>query len=90
MFTCNFTSRFKRDYKRAIKRGWNISLFEKAYDLLEQNGELPQRFKPHPLSGNWVGFMDAHIQPDWVLIYKVDRKNHSIDFVRMGTHSDLF
>ena len=90
MFTCNFTNKFKKDYKRAIKRGWDMSLFINAYDLLELNGELPISFKPHPLSGNWIGYLDAHIQPDWVLIYKVDKLAMEIDFVRMGTHSDLF
>jgi mRNA interferase YafQ len=90
MFTCNFTNKFKKDYKRAIKRGWDMSLFEHAYDLLESTGELPAIFKPHPLSGNWIGYVDAHIQPDWVLIYKIDKKAMEIDFVRMGTHSDLF
>lgn len=90
MYVCNFTNRFKKDYKKAIKRGKNMELFEKAFDLLEQYGELPSFYKPHLLSGNWIGFIDAHIQPDWVLIYKVDPNDMSIDFVRMGTHSDLF
>ncbi|MCF8371852.1 MAG: type II toxin-antitoxin system YafQ family toxin [Bacteroidales bacterium] len=90
MYTCNFTGRFKKDYKRSVKRGWNMKLFEDVYDLLEDCGEIPADYKPHPLSGKWDGFMDAHIQPDWVLIYKVDKQKNEIDFVRMGTHSDLF
>ncbi|HNW50644.1 MAG TPA: type II toxin-antitoxin system YafQ family toxin [Prolixibacteraceae bacterium] len=90
MFTCNFTNKFKKDYKRAIKRGWDLSLFENAYDLLEAKGELPTNYKPHLLTGNWIGYIDAHIQPDWVLIYKIDKSAMSIDFVRMGTHADLF
>ena len=90
MYSCNFTSRFKKDYKKAIQRGWNIELFEKVYDLLEQNGELPKSYKPHQLSGNWNGFIDAHIKPDWIIIYRVNSENKTIDFVRMGTHSDLF
>ena len=90
MFTCNFTNKFKKDYKRAIKRGWDMQLFENAYDLLESKGELPATFKPHTLSGNWIGYIDARIQPDWGLIFKVDKSAMTIDFVRMGTHSDLF
>lgn len=90
MYICSFTSKFKKDYKKAIKRGKNMELFEKVYDLLEQSGTLPPNYKPHPLTGNWIGFTDAHIQPDWVLIYQVDTKAKTIDFVRMGTHSDLF
>ena len=67
-----------------------MQLFENAYDLLEEKGELPATFKPHPLTGNWIGYIDAHIQSDWLLIYKVDKSAMTIDFVRMGTHADLF
>jgi mRNA interferase YafQ len=90
MFTCNFTNKFKKDYKKSIKRGYNMRLFEEVYDMLENNGELPAKYRPHPLTGNWIGYIDAHIQPDWILIFKVDKKENVIDFVRMGTHSDLF
>ena len=89
MFTCNFTNKFKKDYKRTIKRGWDIHLFEYVYDLLASKGELPANYKPHPLKGYWIGYIDAHIQPDWILIYKVNETTMTIDFVRMGTHSDL-
>lgn len=64
MYTCNFTTKFKKDYKRAIKRGWDMNLFENTYDLLAEKGELPQNYKPHALTGNWIGYMDAHIQPN--------------------------
>jgi mRNA interferase YafQ len=90
MFNCEFTTRFKKDYKKANKRGWNMKLFEEVYDILEQKGELPRSYKPHLLSGEWTGFVDAHIQPDWVLIYRIDKHQKSVTFVRMGTHSDLF
>jgi mRNA interferase YafQ len=90
MFTCNFTTKFRKDYNLARKRGWDLSLFDIIYDLLEDTGELPSKYKPHQLSGKWIGFIDAHIQPDWVLIYKVDKTTMIVDFVRMGTHSDLF
>jgi mRNA interferase YafQ len=90
MFTCNFTNKFKKDYKKSIKRGCNMQLFEEVYDILEKTGELPAKYKPHPLTGNWVGYIDAHIQPDWILIFKVDKKENEIDFVRLSTHSDLF
>jgi len=90
MFSCNFTNKFKKDYKRAIKRGLNMNLFENAFDMLEEKGELPSVYKPHSLTGNWVGYIDAHLQPDWIVIYKVDKLAMTVDFVRMGTHADLF
>ena len=90
MYSCNFSNTFKKDYKKAIKRGLNMSLFETVYAILEEIGELPPKYKAHPLTGNWGGCIDAHIQPDWVLIYRIDKSARIIDFVRMGTHSDLF
>lgn len=90
MFTCNFTTKFKKDYKQCIKRGYNMNLFESVYDILENTGELPPKYKPHNLTGNWNGFIDAHIQPDWLLIYSINTQEKTIDFIRMGTHSDLF
>lgn len=74
MFTCNFTNKFKKDYKKAIKRGCNMTLFEEVYDILEKNGELPAKYKPHSLTGNWIGYIDAHIQPDWILILGLTKK----------------
>ena len=49
---------------------------------------LPAKYEDHPLQGNYVGYRDCHIEPDWILIYKTS-KSH-IEFVRTGTHSDLF
>ncbi len=88
MYKANFTSRFKKDYKLCQKRGYDMVAFERVYDLLVDTGNLPIQYKPHNLSGRWSGFIDAHIKPDWVLIYAI--KDEVIDFVRMGTHSDLF
>lgn len=88
MYKANFTSRFKKDYKLCQRRGYDMSAFEAVYDLLTQTGKLPAQYKPHSLSGKWKGFIDAHIKPDWVLIYAIN--DGLIDFVRMGTHSDLF
>ena len=88
MYKASFTTRFKKDYKLCKKRGYDMQLFETLYDILTETGNLPQPYKPHPLSGKWAGYIDAHIKPDWILIYTV--KENEIDFVRMGTHSDLF
>jgi mRNA interferase YafQ len=90
MFTCNFTNKFKKDYHKSIKRGYNMKLFEIVYDLLESSGDLPAKYKPHQLKGKWIGYVDAHIQADWIIIFKVDKKKKVVDFVRMGSHTDLF
>lgn len=84
MFTCNFTTKFRKDYNLAKKRGWDLSLFDIIYDLLEDTGELPSKNKPHQLSGKWIGFIDAHIQPDWVLIYKVNKNYNDCGLCKNG------
>ncbi len=88
MYLSSYTTKFKKDYKRAIKRGYNMNLFKQVYDILVEYGELPPQYKPHQLTGNWAGYMDAHIKDNWVLIYRI--MNNEVIFVRMGTHSDLF
>ncbi|MDA3820296.1 MAG: type II toxin-antitoxin system YafQ family toxin [Candidatus Delongbacteria bacterium] len=88
MYKANFTNKFKKDYKLCKKRGYDMKAFEDVYDILTKSGSLPAKYKPLNLSGNWVGFIDAHIKPDWILIYNVD--GNRINFTRMGTHSDLF
>ncbi len=51
-----------------------MKAFEHVYDILVKTGKLPAKHKPHNLSGNWKGFIDAHIKPDWILIYNIDGK----------------
>ena len=81
-------SRFKHDAKRMEKRGKDMTKLREIIQLLiEANPLLPQ-FKDHSLSGEWKNFRDCHIEPDWVLIYRVDGDN--LHLVRTGTHADLF
>ena len=56
--------------------------------LLLREEALPVRLRDHALTGNWAGFRDCHIQPDWLLIYKVDGER--LHLARTGTHADLF
>ena len=56
--------------------------------LLIEGSQLPSRCKDHPLGGDWKHFRDCHLEPDWLLIYKIDGDN--LHLVRTGTHSDLF
>ena len=90
MFTCSFTTQFKKDYKKTCKRNYDMNLFTRVYNRLEQSGDLPSVYKVHSLKGKWKGTFDAHIEPDWILIYRVDKNRKDVQFVRMGSHSDLF
>ena len=90
MFNIIFQNKFKKDYKLAIKRGLNINQLERVLFLLRENGKLPSKYKPHILKGNFENYWECHIQPDWLLIWKLDSKNNIITLTRTGTHSDLF
>ncbi|MCC5917508.1 MAG: type II toxin-antitoxin system YafQ family toxin [Cryomorphaceae bacterium] len=91
MYRLDFTNQFKKDYKRAKKRGLDLSKFTKAANLLKKFGALDApKYKTHPLKGNYSGFLDSHLQPDWVLIWYKKEAEKSIVLVRMGSHADLF
>ena len=84
------TSRFKKDYKDLIKRGRNPELLQQVISTLTKGEKLPEKYKDHVLVGNWVGYRECHIQPDWLLIYKVQDNILVLLLARTGSHSDLF
>jgi mRNA interferase YafQ len=55
-----------------------------------QEQPLAERHHDHPLAGDWSGYCDCHIEPDWLLLYKIDRDEETLTLVRTGTHADLF
>ncbi len=79
---------FKRDIKKLKKRGKDMSKLKTIVDLLVAEEALPERCVDHSLSGNWSGWRDCHIEPDWILIYKI--APDVLTLGRTGTHSDLF
>ena len=84
------TGRFKRDLKVARKRGYDLSLLGIVVDTLAAGESLPQKYKDHPLSGDYDGCRECHITPDWLLIYEIDGSDLILYLTRTGTHSDLF
>jgi mRNA interferase YafQ len=90
MYEIEFTNKFLKAYKRCIKRNQNIELIDEAIKLLIDTGKLPLIYKPHPLSGDLKGFMECHIQPDWLLVWEIDKLKKVIRLVDTGSHSDLF
>ena len=84
----SYTNRFLKDYKQIKKRGWDIQQLEAFIDMLATNQPLPPKARPHKLSGKYRHAWDAHVGPDWILIYELDN-NHLI-LRRTGTHADLF
>jgi len=84
------TAQFKKDYKRSIKRGLQIDKLDKAIELLGQNSFLPLEYNDHPLIGNKKGLRECYIEPDWLLIYKIDHGVLVLVLTSTGTHSDFF
>ena len=81
-------SKFRRDVKLAQRRGKDMSKLRVLILLLIEGTPLPPRYKDHPLSGDWEHHRDCHIEPDWLLLYKID--GNDLYLVRTGTHADLF
>jgi mRNA interferase YafQ len=90
MYLISFTNKFKKDVKLCKKRNYNFSEFKTVLSALETEGEVPNKYKPHKLIGNYSDHWECHIKPDWLLIWFIDDENKEITLVRTGTHSDLF
>lgn len=89
-YTVKNTAKFKKDLKLVIKRGYKIELLKEIVYKLANGEELPPVNRDHELSGNWVGYRECHIQPDWLLIYYIENDVLVLTLARTGTHSDLF
>ena len=82
------SSRFRRDLRRMHRRGKDLSKLYGVVERLARDEELDERHRPHPLIGNWRPFWDCHIEPDWLLIYRV--QEDFVELYRTGSHADLF
>lgn len=88
MRTVRYTTQFKKDVKLAEKRGYKMDCLYLVMKALENEIVLDAKYKEHPLIGNYQGYLECHIEPDWLLIYKINGQD--LYFARTGTHSDLF
>ena len=88
MLNIEYSGQFKRDLKKAKKRKKDLDKIKESIKLLVNEITLPESYLDHPLSENWKGCRDLHIEPDWLLIYRIE--GDLIRFERTGTHSDLF
>jgi len=90
MYEVIATNQFSKDYKRCIKRAYDLTLLDELIILLSETGMVPSKYKPHTLLGNLNGYQECHIKPDWLLIWIIDDLNKTIFLISTGTHSDLF
>lgn len=88
MYQPVYTKRFEKDVKKAKKRGKDLDKFKQVARLLILGQPLEERYRDHKLIGNYQNRRECHIEPDWLLIYKIDQE--SIIFERLGSHADLF
>ena len=92
MLKPEFTGQFKRDYKLALKRGCDPQKLEAVIRLLCSEQPLPEAYRDHALVNprNYQGMRECHIEPDWLLVYKVFQQTLILKLIRTGSHSDLF
>lgn len=90
MLTIKYQAAFKKDYKRIVKRGYDMRLLEKVIELLANQKPMPEKNRDHQLSGDYAGCRECHITPDWLLIYEVADEELILYLTRTGSHSDLF
>ena len=84
------TGKFKKSLKLAKKRGLDLKLLEKVITMLQNDIPLEEKYRDHELKGEYRGFRECHIQPDWLLIYLKENDVLTLTLVDTGTHADLF
>ena len=89
-YTVKPTSQFKKDYKLAMKRGLKIKLLEDVVAALAMGEPLPDKNKDNALTGDWIRHRECHIQPAWLLVYRIEGDVLVLTLARTGTHSNLF
>ena len=84
------TTQFKKDYKLIKKRKKNLDLLKQIVFKLANQIPLDEKYRDHELTGKYKGFRECHIEPDWLLIYLVEKDSLTLTLTRTGSHSDLF
>lgn len=90
MYSIRLTGKFKKDLVRVIKRGYDTQLMDTVVSKLSAGEALEPKYKDHALGGNYAGYRECHITPDWLLIYEIAGNALILYLTRTGTHSDLF
>ena len=84
------SNRFKKDLKLARKRGLNLDVLRTVVNILASGEKLDRKYRDHDLTGEYAGFRECHMQPDWLLVYRIEQEELDLFLFRTGTHSDLF
>ena len=84
------TGPFRKDLKLAKRRGLPLDDLYTVVGLLEDGKPLPEKYHNHLLHGDYMGYWECHINPDWLLLYEKDIEIRIISLYRTGTHTDIF
>lgn len=84
------SNQFRKDLRLAKKRGLRLELLTTVVNTLAAGEPLDMKYRDHSLTGNYRGFRECHIEPDWLLVYRIDADDLELFLFRTGTHSDLF
>ncbi len=90
MYKVVASNRFKKDLKQMKKRQLDMDELYAVINVISSAEKLPEKYRDHDLSGNYRGFRECHIQPDWLLIYRIEEAELWLFLFRTGSHSDLF
>lgn len=90
MLRTQTTKQFEKDFKRMIKRGKDMEKIKTVMRRLANEEILDIRHRDHKLTGDFEGFRECHIEPDWLLVYRINKRDISIIFLRTGSHADIF
>ena len=90
IFNVQYSNKFLKDIKLAKKRKLNMSILHDVIEQLRTGQKLDKKHRDHQLTGDYAGYRECHIQPDWLLVYKIEQNIMTLTLMRTGTHSDLF
>lgn len=90
MYEVRFTATYKKSYRLMKKRGLNLDLLDAIVDTLRQGKPLAEKYRDHALTGQYSGFRECHIKPDWLLVYLIENDILTLTLVDTGSHADLF
>ena len=90
MLSVRYSTKFKKDFKQAQKRGLPMQELKTIIEKLANGETLESKHRDHALTGNYSMFRECHIRPDWLLIYRINDSELELLAHRTGTHSDLF
>ena len=85
-----YTNQFRKDYRKMAKRGHKMSKLDDVLNMLKNEEQLAEKYQDHALKGDQRGNRECHIEPDWLLVYKVDKGNLILTALQTGSHSDIY